>query len=201
MATESKAEILNRLFNENGLLAEEWRMVKGFEGFYRVSNYGRIMSLARTSTHKRYGVMHIKEKILKQTISKKGYVVVRLTKNNQEYDYKVHRLVAYAFLPKPLLNQTQVNHKDGVKHNNYFENLEWCTNQENQIHAYTTGLNKVVPVYGEQTSGAKLKDKDIKEIRNLYLNSTYKQCALAEMYNVSSSLISMIVNYKRWPHI
>ena len=69
-------------------------------------------------------------------LSRRGYVGVKLGKGPR---YFVHRLVASAFLPNPE-GKPQVNHKDGNPRNNRADNLEWCTQSENQRHAYATGL-------------------------------------------------------------
>ena len=108
---------------------EIWKPVVGFEGFYEVSNYGRVKSLQRLRRN-RYGVFIVEEKILKQLTLTKGYLGVRLYKNNKGKTFKVHRLVAEAFIPNPD-NLACVNHKDEIKTNNMVDNLEWCTSKYN----------------------------------------------------------------------
>ena len=102
-------------------MKEEWMDVKGYEGFYKVSNMGRILSLKRRTTN---------EHIMKQHISKDGYWQVCLCKNNNVITHRVHRLVAEAFVPNPL-NYPVINHKDENKLNNQYDNLEWCTVKQN----------------------------------------------------------------------
>lgn len=75
------------------------------------------------------------DKVLKQGKNHRGYSQVCLTVNGQKLTKKVHRLVAEAFIPREN-GKNQVNHKDGNKANNSVANLEWCTNSENQLHAY-----------------------------------------------------------------
>lgn len=97
---------------------EKWVDIKGFEGLYQVSNYGRVKSMNYNSTGK--------EKIMSGNVDKYGYRKVTLTNNKKKYSKMVHRLVADAFIPNPS-NLPSVNHKDEVKTNNFVENLEWCT--------------------------------------------------------------------------
>lgn len=101
---------------------EEWRDVEGYEGVYRVSNYGRIKSLGNNYTKR--------EKILKVQTTHSDYLRVPLSKNHKQRKYRINRLVAIAFVPNPL-NLPETNHKDENKHNNYADNLEWCTRKYN----------------------------------------------------------------------
>lgn len=82
--------------------------------------------------------------LLKQSArgSKSDYYQVMITSDDGERMHKnIHRLVAEAFIPNPL-NKPCVNHKDGNKHNNNVDNLEWVTRSENDIHAFRNGLRK-----------------------------------------------------------
>lgn len=109
---------------------ENWKEVVGSNGEYLVSDCGRLKT-AKTG------------RILKPTLEG-GYERVKLFKMNREKSYRVHRLVAEAFISNPD-NLPQVNHKDGNKRNNRVSNLEWCTAKENLEHAYKNGLR-----YGHQ---------------------------------------------------
>ena len=107
---------------------EEWKDIEGYEGLYQVSNLGNVRALkfyhSRNNVH-----------LLKPTVNKYGYCVVSLHKDKKVKQYRVHRLVAIAFLPNPD-NLPYVNHIDCDKTNNSLTNLEWCTQSENVKHGY-----------------------------------------------------------------
>lgn len=104
---------------------EEWRDIKGYEGLYQVSNEGRVKTLGRTVTYRTGKIRYFEPKVLSQYYDKDGYCQVSFCINGKNYNKKVHRLVAQAFIPNPN-NYPMVNHKDECKTNNFVENLEWC---------------------------------------------------------------------------
>lgn len=106
---------------------EVWKVIPDTDGKLLVSNTGKIKSLLRD------------ERILKTQRDRKGYHRLRVTINREKRAYKVHRLVAEAFIPNPE-RKPQVNHINGNKSDNSAGNLEWVTNKENCYHARDTGL-------------------------------------------------------------
>ena len=109
---------------------ENWKDIKGYEGFYQVSDLGRVKSLERDVYCQNGIVRHIEEKILVPNLNNKGYQYVGLSKNGKRKGMLVHRLVALAFIPN-LENKSQINHKNEIKNDNVVENLEWCENKYN----------------------------------------------------------------------
>ena len=117
-------------------MEEVWKDIKGYEGLYQISNLGNVKSLPKYRVKYGYG-----EIILKQSISRNGYKIVGLSKNNKYKTVYIHRLVAEAFIPNPK-NKLEINHIDGNKQNNFVGNLEWNTRKENGKHAWKMGLFK-----------------------------------------------------------
>lgn len=135
-------------------MQEEWRTIEKFPN-YMISNIGRIKSL----NYHRTG----KEQILKQNINGRGYYYVNISSNGKYNNLLIHREVAKAFLKNGDINKTDINHKDGNKLNNYYENLEWCTLEYNVQDAWKTGLmgipkgkeNKMFGRYGKNANKSK----------------------------------------------
>lgn len=106
-----------------------------------------------------------------------------------------HRLVMLCFCPIENSDKLQVNHKDGNKLNNSLENLEWCSNQENRIHACKNNL--CARLTGEENPSSKLKNEDIPTIIKRLLNKE-KISDIAKDFNVSGCTISSIKNHRNW---
>lgn len=113
---------------------EEWRPIKGYEGYYKVSNKGRILS-ERKFLNRKNGVRQFcKEQIvLAQSEINSGYYVVNLIKEKKLKHFLVHRLVAEHFIDNPY-GYDEINHKDENKKNNVATNLEWCNRSYNGLY-------------------------------------------------------------------
>lgn len=171
------------------IVAEEWRRVKGYEGWYEVSNLGRVRSVDRVV---RRGVESVRRtgRILKRNRATK-YPTVILAKDATRHSFAIHTLVAEAFIgPRPAGNQ--VNHKDGEKSNCCEGNLEYTTPLQNMRHAIIAGLinNK-----GEANGFAKISDYDVAVIREFHRRGM-SQAELARRLKISKSQVNRIVLMK-----
>ena len=122
---------------------ESWRDIKGYEGYYQVSNLGNVRSVERTTITRqaRYDkpvVVRRRAGLLKQHLDGKGYPMIRLCRLGIVKTINVHRLVAQAFIENPL-DKPAVNHIDANPLNNRADNLEWCTIAENNAHTHRLG--------------------------------------------------------------
>lgn len=107
-------------FTDTELAHEQWRDIDGYDGAYQVSDLGRVRS-------RKSGEW----KIMRFGKDSKGYLTIGLCRNGKQKRYKVHRLVANAFIPNSDESKTQINHIDECKQNNKVSNLEWCSAQYN----------------------------------------------------------------------
>lgn len=175
---------------------EIWKEIKNYEGLYEISSKGRVKSLARIS-----GSCVRKERLLKLNTTKDGYSFVSLSKDSKQKSFRIHRLVAEAFIPNPD-NKETVNHKDGDKSNNHIENLEWATREENIQHSYDLGLKK--PMMGGLNGNAKLSKGDILFIRENYKKGDrggFSSVALGKRFGVSHRVILLVASGKSYRNI
>jgi len=174
-------------FTLENLPGEMWKDIPDYDGDYQESNFGRTKSFKNG-----------KEKILKPYITPKGYLGVGLFKEAKGKKKYIHRLVAELFIPNPE-NKPQINHIDGCKLNNHFENLEYLTDKENLDHAVKLGLIKS----GENNYQAKLTAEQVREIRKLYVkgSSEFGYDGLAKLYGVGRVTIQRVVNYERYKNV
>ena len=177
------------------LYGEIWKDIDGFEGIYKISNYGRVKSLYRVVNNH-----PMKEMIRSNSLTKDGYVKIRLLGNGKDITARVHRLVAKAFIPNPN-NKETVNHKDGNKQNNRVDNLEWSDRSEQLYHAYSHNLKK--QKRGSNNVNSKLSEEEVEEIRKIYKKGDreYGASALGRKYGVTHRTILNITNnltYKQY---
>lgn len=135
---------------------------------------------------------------LATTINNKGYECITLYIEQKKVTKKIHRMLLETF--KPTEDKSlQSNHIDGVKTNNHIDNLEWVTASRNLEHSYEINLRE--PMKGEKNCGAKLTEIEVKQLKGLYLTGQYKQKELAEIFLISDSQVSRIVNNNQWKHL
>lgn len=139
-------------------MKEVWKDIEGYEGKYQVSNFGNVMSLNYNHTGKK--------RLMKLRKNRYGYLEVHLYKDGKVKWYKVHRLVAQAFLANPN-NLSQVNHKDQNKENNIVSNLEFCSPEYNVNYGdrnERASEKQCKPIFGvDKVSGLIVEYKSAKE--------------------------------------
>ena len=180
---------------------EQWKRIEEFNYEYEISSYGRIRSVENVIVRGNGWKYTRKSKILKPSGSG-GYLRGAVCVNKKMIPYKIHRLVALAFIPNNE-NKKEVNHIDGNKLNNHFDNLEWCTNKENIKHAIDNGLWGDRKLMNFNNQRSKIKKEVILNIKYLY-SKGFSQCEISKFHNISQSQISRVIkgryNYKTESH-
>ena len=178
---------------------EVWLPVVGYEGFYEVSDLGRIRSLGRVETMRnRWGSLTVRTKrgcLMKASPNHNGYPAVWLYDAGGNVVGKlVHRLVAEAFIG-PIPDGMDVAHNDGTRTNARLENLRITTRADNCADKEIHGTVQ----RGERSSRAKLSADAVREIRDA--NGAKTQKELAAQFGVRQGQISRIQLRKNWRHI
>lgn len=174
---------------DSTIVQEEWKPVVGYEGWYSISNLGRLRRdmPCHTGTGIRNGHRH----------TQTGYVAVVLTRGGKAKPSKIHNLVMAAFVgPRPA--GLVINHKNGVKTDNRVTNLEYVTPRENVLHSIAVLGNACK---GSANGNASLVEDDVRKIRLLYATGNFRQVDLAAQFGVPQVQISQIVLRKQWKHV
>lgn len=164
---------------------EKWKVIEDYPN-YSVSSHGRVKRIDS-------------EKILKPC-NRNGYLYVSLCRDGKCKAHSVHHLVCTWFVgPRPV--HKEVNHINGDREDNYFENLEWVTRKENNIHKRDILKNAKGGVFkGSQNANSKITEKDAEDIRTLYLEKGMSCRDLSKVFPLDASTINDIVRGKRWSH-
>ena len=167
---------------------EIWKDIKGFEGKYQISNLGRVKSLPKLKRNK-YGVISTPEIIMK-TWETDGYVRVNLRRDDGSvFNAKVHRLIAEAFIPNPE-NKPQINHINTIRNDNRIENLEWCTQSENN--------NNPLTIQHLKQNTRNIPKPVMRITKDGYMMGIYKSLKIAENEtNIKRKQIGDVVSGKR----
>ncbi len=164
-------------------MSEKWVDIKDYKGLYEISDTGKVRNV-------------VKNKTLRISNNGNGYLRVGLRKDDKRRNFLLHRLLALSFIPNPD-NKSQVNHINGIKTDNRVENLEWCTNKENNVHAIGTGL---LNNRGSSHGRSKLTEEDVYKIREMAQNKL-TDVDISGIFKVSPATVYYIRTRKTWKHI
>ena len=156
-------------------MEEIWKDVQGYEGLYKISNFGKVLRVKDS-------------KLLSYYLNNKGYCCLSLYKEGKTYHPTVHRLVAIHFVDNPD-NLKQVDHIDCNKENNKASNLEWCNQQDNYNH----GMVNYLYSKNENHYFSKLSNEQVKCIPTLF-KIGFTRSTIARILGLNPSSIKAIEN-------
>lgn len=154
----------------------EWKPVDGYNGRYDVSSLGQVRATSG--------------KMLKLWINDQGYTLVRLSRPRRVF--RVHRLVAGAFIPNPN-SLPVVNHLDCNRSNNHVENLEWCTQWHNLKHSDDLGRMQRDYWKGKRSPNAAITDDQANLIRSEYEKGGVSWARLGDKFGISKRSVGRII--------
>lgn len=161
-------------------MSEIWRPVKGYEGFYEVSNWARVKSLNYRGTGK--------EQLLKPYKNKGGYCNVDLSYKGIRARKSIHRLVAESFIPNPE-DKSQVDHINKQRDDNRVENLQWLTVVENQRKSWKQGR--------VQSENNRQATKNSNQIISIWINEGLNLEFMGSSYDLVRAFPDQKLCYKK----
>lgn len=176
-------------------MSERWKPVLGYEELYEVSDQGRLARIKTRGGRPTW-------RVLKATPGNMGYVRYALVGHNyMRRDLTAHRL-AWAAFNGLIPDDLQINHKNGVKHDNRLDNLEIVTQSENTKHAFRVlkVAPNINPNLGSRNGRARLTEDEIPKIRAL-LRCGWRQAEVAHEFGVHQTVIGRIALGKLWRHV
>lgn len=163
-------------------------------GSFVISNLGRIRVFGKSYLIPHIGWRTKEGYIKKQSLDSSGYPQVQFRLNGKVVTRKTHRLVAEAFIPNPE-NKPQINHINSIRTDPRVENLEWCTQSENQIHSFYVHKRDIQN--GVNNGKSKLTESQVLEI----FNSKRYTIGLSKRFGVHKITIQRIRNGLAWRHL
>ncbi len=182
-------------------MIEEWRPVVGYEGFYEVSNLGRVKSVDRLCNSSKRTSQRMKGRVLKPRINthrQNRCTVVLNKEGNATYAY-ISRLVLMAFVGPPP-EKHDAAHWDGNTMNNRLDNLRWATVSQNMQDKNRHGTAP----RGSHNAMSKLTEEQVAHIRASYRRNSYHDSNALELacqFNVSRGVILQIIKQTAWRHV
>lgn len=164
-------------------MEEVWLSPIGYEGFYRVSNLGRVFGLKRGA-------------YLKPTTEATGYKTVCLSSGGKVVKHRLNVLILSTFCGPAPFPGAHAAHNDGDKGNNTLANLRWASPTENQADVERHNRR----CRGADVHNAVLSEDDVRRIRKR-LTAGERNRPLAEDYGVSVSTIHLIRHNRIWRHV
>lgn len=177
----------------HGMSDEQWRPVSGYEGWYDVSDLGRVRRVAAG------GHGAVPGRVLRPLDNGRGYQTVMLSRHGTTRRFHIHRLVMAAFVGPVPTDRREVNHLDGDKANNRPVNLEYVNHYENMAHAADV-LGRQFGGRGIDHPGAKLTEATVRDIRaRCAAGETSRTIAAA--HGVCRHTVSKVWRRHVWAHV
>lgn len=184
---------------DESIVAEEWRPVVGYEGWYSISNHGGVRSELARMQYEAGRIMIGRE-------NPDGYREVVLYKHGTRVRKSIHRLVCESFIGARDVS-VEVNHKNGVKDDNRLENLEYVSRSENQQHRFRVlgGKPCTQPrpeqrARGSRHAGSIMSDAKVLELRARFASGE-KARKMANEYGIKVGTVYDILSRRSWTHI